>query len=265
MKIIKSNEIKNVILKNIKDCVRKRKLLIISQNNDLDVTGYKNAIIRRCKQFNIDYLDKVFSFKENHIDIMNYCNKLHDIEGFIILQPLSKHTNLDYLRENIPFDDLDGFTYDSLGKIMDNRFENLPQTARSIIKFIDYMELELESKNIIIANSTNVIGKPLAMYFNYKKSCVTLFNSKTKNQKDKIKNSDIFISAIGKPNFYNSSFFRDGQIIIDVGVSYLDGKMFGDIDYNSLNNLDVKVVTCKNGIASITTLSLIERLLCSPV
>ncbi|MDU3199346.1 MAG: bifunctional 5,10-methylenetetrahydrofolate dehydrogenase/5,10-methenyltetrahydrofolate cyclohydrolase, partial [Anaerococcus hydrogenalis] len=114
---------------------------------------------------------------------------------------------------------------------------------------------------IIIANSTNVIGKPLAMYLNYKKATVTLFNSKTINQKEKIKNSDIFISAIGKANFYNSDFFKDGQIIIDAGTSFVDGKMYGDIDYDSIKNLDIKVVTCRNGVGSITTLSLLESLL----
>lgn len=263
MKIIKSNEIKNDILKNIEYCNKKKSLLIISQNNDLAVNQYKNAIIRRCNEFNIDYIDKEFSKEDNHLDIINYCNNLNNIDGFIVLQPLLESTDLDYLRENIPFNDLDGFKYDSLGKIMNKKFENLPQTVKSIIKFINYMNLDLEGKDIIIANSTNVIGKPLAMYLNYKKASVTLFNSKTKNQKEKIKNCDIFISAIGKANYYNKDYFRNGQIIIDAGVSFVDGNMYGDVDYEDIKDLDIKIVTCKNGVGSITTLSLLESLLYS--
>lgn len=261
MNIINSYEIKNQLLKNIKYNRKNKKLLVISQGNNLSVQQYKNAIIKRCKEFDIQYLDKNFSERENHFDIINYCRNLKSIDGFIILQPLAKNTNLDFLRSNMPFYDLDGFKYDSLGKIMDKNFENLPQTVRSIIKFIDYIDVDLEGKDIIIANSTNVIGKPLAMYLNYKKATVTLFNSKTINQKEKIKNSDIFISAIGKPNFYNSDFFKDGQIIIDAGTSFVDGKMYGDIDYDIIKNLDIKVVTCRNGVGSITTLSLLESLL----
>lgn len=261
MNIINSYEIKNQLLKNIKYNRKNKKLLIISQGNNLSVMHYKNAIIKRCKEFNIPYLDKNFSENENHFDIIEYCKKLVGIDGFIILQPLAKNTNLYFLRNNIPFYDLDGFKYDSLGKIMDKNFENLPQTVRSIIKFIDYIDVDLEGKDIIIANSTNVIGKPLAMYLNYKKATVTLFNSKTINQKEKIKNADIFISAIGKANFYNSDYFKDGQIIIDAGTSFVDGKMYGDIDYDSVENLDVDVVTCRNGVGSITTLSLLESLL----
>lgn len=261
MNIINSYEIKNQLLKNIKYNRKNKKILIISQEKNLSVAQYKNAIIKRCKEFDIQYLDKNFSEIENHFDIINYCRNLKSIDGFIILQPLAKNTNLDFLRNNMPFYDLDGFKYDSLGKIMDKNFENLPQTVRSIIKFIDYIDVDLEGKDIIIANSTNIIGKPLAMYLNYKKATVTLFNSKTINQKEKIKNSDIFISAIGKANFYNSDYFKDGQIIIDAGTSFVDGKMYGDIDYDSIENLDIKVVTCRNGVGSITTLSLLESLL----
>ena len=83
------------------------------------------------------------------------------------------------------------------------------------------------------------------------------------NQKKKIKNCDIFISAIGKANYYNKDYFRDGQILLDVGVSFIDGKIYGDIDYDSLKDLDLDVVTCRNGVGSITTLSLLESLLYS--
>lgn len=262
MKIINSKDIKNNLLTKINRAKKNKKLLIISQGKNLSVSQYKNAILKRCKEYGINYLDKNFGDDKNHFDIIDYCENLENIDGFIILQPLSKNTDLDYLRKNMSFEDLDGFRYDSLGKIMDKNFKNLPQTARSIIKFIDYMDIDLKGKDVIIANSTNVIGKPLSMYLNYKKATVTLFNSKTINQKEKIKRADIFISAIGKANFYNVDYFRDGQVLIDAGTSFIDGKMYGDIDYDSLENLKVDIVTCKNGVGSITTLSLIETLLC---
>lgn len=261
MKIINSKDIKNNLLTKINRAKKNKKLLIISQGKNLSVSQYKNAILKRCKEYGINYLDKNFGDDKNHFDIIDYCENLENIDGFIILQPLSKNTDLDYLRKNMSFGDLDGFRYDSLGKIMDKNFKNLPQTARSIIKFIEYMDIDLKGKEIIIANSTNVIGKPLSMYLNYKKATVTLFNSKTINQKEKIKRADIFISAIGKANFYNSDYFRDGQVLIDAGTSFTDGKVYGDIDYDSLEKLNIDIVTCKNGVGSITTLSLIESLL----
>lgn len=261
MKVLKSDNIKNELITNITNNKRKKNLLIISQSPDESVKQYKKSIIKRCKEFNIDFFDCEFDLKCNHCDIVKKVNSLENVSGFIVLQPLNPNTDLDYLRANIKHFDLDGFTYNSLGKIMTNKFENLPQTAKSVIRFIDEFDIEISGKNVVIANSNNVIGRPLAMYLNSKKATVTLFNSKTRNQKEKIKASDIFISAIGKPCFYDKSNFRDGQILIDVGISFKSGKIYGDIDLESIKDLDVKIVTSKAGVGSITTLSLLDSLI----
>lgn len=260
MKIIESDKIKEEIIEKIKLNKHKKKLLIISQNISPAVTFYKKAILKRCEQFNIRVIDKVFEINETHIDIVSYCKNLDKVDGFILLQPLTKEVDLSYLRNYMPFRDLDGFKYQSLGEFMDKDFRHMPQTAKSVIKFIDFMKIDLEAKDIVLANSNNIIGKPLFMYLNAEKATVTMLNSKSKNQVDKIKNSDIFISAIGKANFYDRKYFRNGQIIIDVGTNYLGEKLYGDIDYESIKDLDIDIVTCKKGVGSITTLSLIESL-----
>lgn len=259
MKIIKSDLIKQNIITNIRK-KHNKKILIISQSKDQTVIKYKDAIINRCREFGIEYNDLIIEEKCDHVDILKQMNKIKDCDGFILLQPLGEKTDISYLRENINLRDLDGFTHKSLGKMMDNNFEYLPQTTKSIIKFLDFIKVDLKGKDVIIANSSNVIGRPLALYLNSKKATVTLFNSKTLDQKDKIKKCDIFISAIGKAHYYKHNFFRDGQILIDVGMSIKDGKLVGDIDIDSLKDLDVEIVTSKGGVGSITTLSLLETL-----
>lgn len=259
MQIIKSDQIKEDLIQKIGK-ESERKILIISQSEDKSVSQYKNSILNRCKEFNIKYDDKEFGMDKGHKEIEAYVNKVKDCQGFILLMPLGPKTDISYLRDKIKLRDLDGFTYESLGKIMNNDFEALPQTARSVVRFLEYLDINLEGKDVVIANSNNVIGRPLAMYLNAKKSTVTLFNSKTRNQKEKIKKCDIFISAIGKASYYDKSYFRDGQVLIDVGMSYKDGKLSGDIDSESLEDLDVRLVTSRAGVGSITTLSLLDTL-----
>lgn len=259
MKIISSNQIKAKLINDIKNG-KDKKLLIISQSEDKTVVQYKNSIVKRCKELNIKYDDKEFDKNKNHLDILSYINSVKDCDGFILLQPLSKNTDISFLRDQIKLRDLDGFTYNSLGKIMDKDFTNIPQTAKSVIRFLESLNVNLESKNIVVANSNNVIGKPLAMYLNAKKATVTLFNSKTKNQREKINKCDIFISAIGKPHYYDKTYFKDGQILIDVGMSFKDGKLRGDIDSSTLENLDIVLIPAMSGVGSITTLSLLETL-----
>ena len=106
-----------------------------------------------------------------------------------------------------------------------------------------------------------MIGLPLATFLSKKNATVTILNSSSTNDKAIIKNADIFISAIGKANFYDKSYFKDGQLLIDVGTSYVNGKIIGDINFDDLENLDIEILTSKNGIGSITTLTLLENLI----
>ena len=231
-----------------------KKLLIVYQDQDKGVLAYKKAIKKKCQAYNIEFEEFIATSTEETLQAINKTNS----DGYILLQPLVG-IDTDYLRKNIKTNskDLDCFTYQSLGQVMDKNFESMPQTCRAIIKHLD--NIDLVGKDIIIANSTNVIGKPLAMYLNAKKATVTLFNSKTVDQKEKIRKTDIFISAIGKPDYYNKEYFREGQTIIDVGTSYINGKLVGDIDYDSLKDIDVNLVTSKE-IAGITTTCLLKEL-----
>lgn len=144
---------------------------------------------------------------------------------------------------------------------MSKDFTNLPCTAQSIIQLLEFNNIDLKSKNIVIANSTNIIGKPLALYLNSKKATITLLNSKSINQKRIIKNCDIFITAIGKANYYDKDYFKENQYIIDAGMEFKNGKLYGDIDYNSIKNLNINVLGYNRDIGQLTTLNLLNKLI----
>ena len=135
-----------------------KKLLIVYQEEDKGVIAYKIAIERKCRANNIKIEEFVATTTEKTLQVINKTSS----DGYILLQPL-RGINLDYLRKNIRTNskDLDCFTYQSLGQVMDKNFGSMPQTCRAIIKHLD--NIDLAGKDIIIANSTNVIGKPLSL------------------------------------------------------------------------------------------------------
>ena len=139
--------------------------------------------------------------------------------------------------------------------------EYLPATAKAVVRFMDSQNVDYKGKNIVIANNTNIIGRPLALYLATKRASVRIINSLKKNPRSTSKNADIFISAIGKAEYYDKSYFKDGSLIIDVGTSYKNGKIVGDVDVDSIKDLDIKYLGSKNGIGSITTITLVEGLI----
>ena len=260
MEILNTDKLKKQIIDKLEKTQINNKILILSMNPSSEETSYKNFIIKKCQQFGIDYVDKEFDSDVNPSEIIDFANGFDNEDGFILLLPFDNYKFLDEVRTGIKIKDLDGFTYASQGKALNGQLEYLPATPKAIAKFLQSIT-DVKGKNITIANRNTLIGLPLATYLSRSRATISIINSISKNQKELIYNSDIFISAIGRANHYDKSYFRDGQILIDVGTSYVNGMIVGDIDYQDLSDLDIKVLTSKKGIGALTTLTLIEGLI----
>ena len=260
MRVLNTDEIKKNLIDELTNHKFTGKLLLLSKNPTNEALYYKKAIIRRCEEFGIKYVDHEFT-KEMTEEILAYNNAFDKEDGYIILAPFGDEKDLTYLKNNIEIKDLDAFTYRSLGFSMEGVSRSLPQTARAIVRFLEEKYPSLRGKNIVISNKTTTIGKPLAMNLVSKYATVTMITRHTADQRDLIKNADIFISAIGKANFYDKSYFSEGMLVVDVGTTYLDGKIVGDVDYESLEDMDIEVLTNKKGIGALTTLMLLESLI----
>ena len=260
MEILNTKSLRKEIIDRLEEHDFTNKILLLSKNPSQEVNHYKEVILKRCKELEITYIDKVFD-GESQEEILDYLSTFGKKDGFIILAPFGDKEDLSLLKENINLKDLDSVTYKSLGKILDGDKKALPATARAVVSFMDHERVDYKGKRVVIANNTNIIGRPLAMYLASKRASVTIINSLTNNPQDLIKNCDIFISAIGKAHFYDKTYFKDGQLLIDVGTSYKNGRIIGDIDSDSISDMDVKYLGSKNGIGSITTLTLVEGLI----
>lgn len=260
MELLSTKKLRENIVEELKEHKFTNKILLLSKNPNEEVNHYKKVIIKRCEEFNIEYIDKEFK-NETNKQILDFINSYNLNHGFIILSPFGNEEDLSILKEGIKLRDLDSFTYNSQGKIFDGKKQSLPATVRAIVRFMDSQNIDYRGKNIVIANNTNIIGRPLATYLATQRASVRIINSLTKEAKSMIKNSDIFISAIGKAEYYDKSYFRNGSFIIDVGTSYKNGKIIGDVDVNSIKNIDLKYLGSKNGIGSITTITLVEGLI----
>ena len=261
MKVLTTDCIKRKLLAKLEGSKIDNKIIILSKQPSKEAIHYKNVIIKRCNDLKIGYVDHEF-INESDYEIINYVNSFENNDGFIILSPFgSNDLDINLMKSFINIKDLDSFTYKNLGLSLEGDINCLPATAKAVAMFIEDKFKDISGKSIVIANRTNVIGKPLAMYLVTRGATVTVLNSSSKNTKETIRNSDIFISAIGKANFYDSTYFKDGMTLIDVGTSVVNGKVIGDIDYNSLEKINVEVLTNKKGIGAITTLCLLEGLI----
>lgn len=165
-----------------------------------------------------------------------------------------------------PYFDVDGETAVSLGLITKNRSMLEPATPKGIMTLLDYYDIELESKNILIINRSATLGKPLAMMMLNKNATVTIAHSKTDNLKELCQNADIIVTGINNKDVFTPDWFKDESVIIDVSSNVDEnGKTCGDIKkeyYKELSeDKNCKLTPVPGGVGPMTVVSLMENLL----
>ena len=184
-------------------------------------------------------------------------------QGMIVQLPLPEHLNVEKVIDLIPSEiDVDGLTTFNLGRLYSENLNIIPATSMAILELLSHYEIETEDKNIVIAGRSRLVTSPLSKILSSKKfnGNVSVIHSKTSNPKDFVSKADIFISAVGKSKMFDKSYFKEGSYVIDVGISVVDGKSYGDIDTADLDNYLLGRAPYPGGIGPITVSALYSNI-----
>jgi len=184
-------------------------------------------------------------------------------DGLIIQLPLPDHLSSEDLINCIPPDvDVDGLTSYNLGSLFSNEYKLIPATSLAVLELLNFYQIKTEDKAIVIAGRSRLVSSPLAKILSSKSynANVTVIHSKTSNQKQFITQADIFISAVGSAKLYDSSYFKQGATIIDIGISSIDGKTYGDIDTQNISEVASYRSPFPGGVGPITVSALFFNL-----
>ena len=256
-------------LKNRVDKLENKPNLVIIRIGDDFASGkYVANKIKRCSEVGID--SQIIHLEENitQLEVEKTILKLNEdknITGILLQLPIPKHLDEDYLTNLIKDEkDVDGFTIANMGKLSLGLDGNIACTPRGIITLLKEFDIEIESKDVLIINRSNIVGKPLIQMFLKENATVTIAHSKTKNLKEKVKLSDIVVTAVGKINFLSADDFSDNTTIIDVSINFDEfGKMCGDISKDNYSILieekNCNITPVPNGVGQMTVIELIEQ------
>lgn len=160
------------------------------------------------------------------------------IDGIMLQLPLPKDLSknerliLDQISDK---KDVDGLTSASLGKLMVGADTLESCTPKGIITLLKVYEVDLLGKNVCIINRSNIVGKPLGQMFLKENSTPVICHSKTSNLKEISRSADIVVAAMNKQEMLDSSYIKEGVVVIDVGVHKNDdGKTVGDVNFNDV-------------------------------
>lgn len=218
---------------------------------------------RHCKEVGIDFELEELPVTIKEADLVKKIKALNadkKTSGIIVQLPLPNHINKGRVIEAIePLKDVDALTPYNLGKLVLGDETLSAATSKGIVTLLEKSEVGLKGKSVVIINRSLNVGKPLIHLLLNRDATVTVCHSKTKNLEEFTKTADIIVCAVGKPGFLKKDMVKDGSIVIDVGLTYVDGKGIGDVDFDSVKEKASMITPVPGGVGPMTVAMVLEN------
>jgi methylenetetrahydrofolate dehydrogenase (NADP+) / methenyltetrahydrofolate cyclohydrolase len=232
-------------------------LAVVLVGEDPASQSYVKAKQKACEEIGIySVLHKLEdSIAETQLlDLIHSLNNDSRIHGILVQLPLPAHISEKAVIESInPAKDVDGFHPISVGKMMIGEDTFLPCTPFGIVEMIKSQGITIEGKHVVVIGRSNIVGKPVGQLLLNENATVTYCHSRTKDMKSITKQADILVVAVGKANFIDASFIKEGSVVIDVGVNRLEtGKLCGDVVYDEAKEVASYITPVPGGVGPMT-------------
>lgn len=271
--IINGKELAKKVRENLKiECENLKKnginpkLAVIMVGEDSASKVYVKTKSNACMEIGIEYEEYLLQDNITQKELINLIEKLNNddnINGILLQSPIPKHLDIDEAFGTISAKkDVDGFNPINVGKLLLNQDTFVSCTPYGIMKMFEEYKISLEGKNVVIVGRSNIVGKPLMACCLNKNATVTVCHSKTANLKDKTKEADVLIAAVGRPNFITSDMVKDNAVIIDVGINRDENKkLTGDVDFENIKEKASYITPVPGGVGPMTVAMLMNNVI----
>ena len=193
------------------------------------------------------------------IDELNSDNQVH---GILVQLPLPKHLDeFTTISRISPLKDVDGLTPHNAGLLSMKKAALVACTPSGVMEMFDYHNIDLEGKNIVLINRSNLVGKPLYHLLLQRNATVITCHSKTKNLDQVCREADIVISAVGDRTKFTltSNMIKEGAVVIDVAITRHNDKLAGDADYDEIISKASFATPVPGGVGPMTVAMLLKN------
>ena len=236
----------------------------ISIGNDPASAVYVRNKKKACEYTGIKSLSYELPEETTEEELLELIDKLNAdkaVNGILVQLPLPKHINEDAVIKRIsPDKDVDGFHPESVGRLSIGERGFQSCTPAGVIQLLKRSNVQIEGSECVVVGRSNIVGKPMAMLLIRENGTVTVCHSRTKDLREVTKRADILVVAIGKPEFIDASYVKDGAVVIDVGIHRKgEKKLCGDVDYASVEPVASKITPVPGGVGPMTIAMLMNN------
>jgi methylenetetrahydrofolate dehydrogenase (NADP+) / methenyltetrahydrofolate cyclohydrolase len=197
-------------------------------------------------------------------ELLHHIQRLNadpDIDGILVQMPLPSHLDAKKIIEGIdPLKDVDGLTTSNLGALVAGNAKAVSCTPKGVISLLKFYDIQLKGLNCAVVGRSLIVGKPMALLLQQEDATVTMCHSATRNLKGILQQMDLVVIAAGKPMLFGKEFFREGAVVVDVGIHRIDnGQICGDLKATEMNGHLLAYTPVPGGVGPMTIISLMEN------
>ena len=193
------------------------------------------------------------------LELIAQLNADEEVDGILVQLPLPSHINQQEVILSIsPKKDVDGFHPENMGRLV-ARMEDgfIPCTPLGIDLLLNHYGIELKGKDVVIVGAGFIVGRPLSLLMLWRDATVSVCHIYTKDISEYTKRADILISATGVPKLIKSHMVKEGAVVVDVGISKVDGKILGDVDFEEVKEKAYAITPVPGGVGPMTVTALL--------
>lgn len=195
--------------------------------------------------------------------LIDELNQNPEIHGILVQLPLPDHINDETVIERInPLKDVDGFHPYNIGRLALKMPTLHPCTPKGVMTLLARTGQQLSGLDAVIIGQSNIVGRPMALELLAARCTITVCHSRTRDLIGKIQQADVVVAAVGKPEFVQGDWLKQGALVIDVGINRLDnGRLVGDVAFDQAQGRAAWITPVPGGVGPMTIASLLENTL----
>lgn len=258
-------KIKEEIKNEVKGFMIKPCLAVIQVGDDEASNVYIGAKEKACNEVGIYFKHLKYDVNVLEKEIVNKIIELNNdeyVNGILLQLPIPGNLNEQRIINHITSGkDVDGLNDLNVGRLTNNKDGMVPCTAAGIIRLLEEYEVEMEGANVVIVGRSKLVGRPLVSLFLKNNATVTVCHSKTKNLSEITNKADILVVATGSKGLIGKNDVKEGAVVIDVGVTRVEGKIYGDVNTDEVKKVASLITPSVGGVGPMTVAMLLSNVI----
>jgi methylenetetrahydrofolate dehydrogenase (NADP+) / methenyltetrahydrofolate cyclohydrolase len=240
-------------------------LRVVIVGKDAPSTVYLERILRGCAKVGIDSGFVELEGEATEAKVTATVRELNDdptVDGVIVQMPLPGTIRLRAVIDAIdPAKDIDGIHPMNAGLLRLGYDGFLPATAHAAVEILRRSAIEIEGRDAVVIGRSAVVGMPAAFLLVKEDATVTVCHRRTRDLAGHVRRADIVVVAAGHPGLVTGAMLKPGAVVVDVGINVVDGRIVGDVEFDSAREVASAITPVPGGVGPLTNALLLTHLI----